>query len=61
MMTFTLLVMVFAAVMLLTATLGLCALGLPPREREAPRQRAPGAAWHGRRAPGPSGAPAPAP
>jgi hypothetical protein len=31
MLTFTLLGMLFAAVMLLTATLGLCALRLPPR------------------------------
>ena len=41
MLTCTLLGMLFAAVMLLTATLGLCALRLPPRARAAPQ--APGA------------------
>jgi hypothetical protein len=41
MMTFTLLGMLFAAVMLLTATLGLCALQRPPRASAAPQ--APGA------------------
>jgi hypothetical protein len=37
MTTFTLLGMLFAAVMLLTATLGLCALGPPPRASAAPQ------------------------